>query len=247
MSQRAVAAGAPPAPAPAAVKVGTLDAITELFTVAKQKLKYPALTLALADGQEVRFSIAGGRSSCPGSVVVKAPGAFGSAAYWGRIMPDGNFQPSRQTAPTGLQELMEKFAANPVATVAEYGKLTGRCCFCSLPLEHDDSTDVGYGPICARNWKLPYGKKAKVQFGGIVVPTGTNVKVSTLTEAELRRQFVQLSIDLSPENLSCDGELPAKEVKARRAAIMQRWGELERAIGRTVTLDQAYSWTFGGE
>jgi hypothetical protein len=42
---------------------------------------------------------------------------------------------------------------------AEHGHKTGNCCFCSRPLNDARSTEVGYGPVCADKWELPWGTK----------------------------------------------------------------------------------------
>ena len=53
-------------------------------------------------------------------------------------------------------------------------------------------------------------------------------------------KFQDLACELSPENLCCDGELPASQVKKRRASIMKQWGQLERELGRTVTESEVW-------
>ena len=53
--------------------------------------------------------------------------------------------------------LMKEFAVNPTDTVAKYGKLSNRCCFCSKNLTDPKSVDAGYGKICAGNYGLPWG------------------------------------------------------------------------------------------
>lgn len=40
---------------------------------------------------------------------------------------------------------------------ARWGKLYGRCVFCSLPLTDERSIAVGYGPVCAEHHGLPWG------------------------------------------------------------------------------------------
>jgi len=34
---------------------------------------------------------------------------------------------------------------------------TGNCCFCRRELTDKRSTEVGYGPICADHFSLPWG------------------------------------------------------------------------------------------
>lgn len=50
-----------------------------------------------------------------------------------------------------------KFASDPVTHSAIYGQRVGRCCFCAKELTTAKSRSVGYGPICANRWNLPWG------------------------------------------------------------------------------------------
>jgi len=40
---------------------------------------------------------------------------------------------------------------------AEFGHMFERCCFCSTPIDTPESTEVGYGPVCASKHGLPWG------------------------------------------------------------------------------------------
>lgn len=59
---------------------------------------------------------------------------------------------------------------------------------------------------------------------------------------ELKERFCDLAGQLSPENLSCDGELPAKQVAARRKRLMTEWAGLEKQVGRRVSESETYDW-----
>jgi hypothetical protein len=59
---------------------------------------------------------------------------------------------------------------------------------------------------------------------------------------ELKAQFVSLAARLSPENLSCDGELSRSKVAARRKAIIKEWTALEKQAGRRVSEDETWGW-----
>ena len=48
---------------------------------------------------------------------------------------------------------------------------------------------------------------------------------------------------LSPENLTCDGELPLHEVKRRRNSLNSRLGHLFKALGRFVSESTAHEWS----
>lgn len=60
---------------------------------------------------------------------------------------------------------------------------------------------------------------------------------------ELKNKFINLACALSPENLSCDGELPATQVRKRYTQLKREWGKLERELGRTVTENEVWSWS----
>jgi hypothetical protein len=52
---------------------------------------------------------------------------------------------------------------------------------------------------------------------------------------ELKKDFEDLACRLSPENLSCDGELPPWQVKIKLREIQAEWKTLEKKAGRAVS------------
>jgi hypothetical protein len=77
--------------------------------------------------------------------------------------------------------------------------------------------------------------KAKIQ-----TPRAKN-EVAPLS-AELLKQFVDLATALSPEWLTCDGELSRREVNRRYAKLQRQWRALERKAGRAVMGDEVWAW-----
>lgn len=138
--------------------LGDMKPMLALFNRAGSRLKYPKINLRLPDAGDVVLSVAKG-GKAPGSINVATPGGFGNNTWFGRINLDGSYAPSR-VAPKGIEEQLLKFAADPAGFAAAQGHMTGRCCFCSLPLTDARSTEVGYGRTCADNYGLPWGKKA---------------------------------------------------------------------------------------
>ena len=59
---------------------------------------------------------------------------------------------------------------------------------------------------------------------------------------EQKNKFSRLACSLSPENLTCDGELSNAQVRIRHRQLMKEWGALEREVGRTVTEEE--TWNF---
>jgi hypothetical protein len=62
--------------------------------------------------------------------------------------------------PVDVQIVLESLKIDPIATVRRLGRRSGFCCFCGLPLSTPESLVHGYGATCAKNGKLPHGKKS---------------------------------------------------------------------------------------
>lgn len=162
LAERASGTEAPkPAPATVAVASDTgMAAIYSLFAKAKMKLKNPAIQLHV-DGEPVniKLAVAGLNAKRPGTINVSDALPFGQGRWFGRITADGAFETAAKCPPSpAIIAKLSAFACAPAAVAAEHGKLTGHCCFCSKPLTDPKSTAVGYGPICAGNFDLPWGE-----------------------------------------------------------------------------------------
>ena len=138
-------------PAPVATGPSCL-AIVTLFSVASANgMKRPRISFPQA-----KFSLAGKMSRNPGSIHV-TQGSY-PGKYFGRIDPTGQFVPGRDFAHLD-QAFFSAFAADPIGFAQSHGKESGSCRFCNLPLTTVESVSVGYGPICAGHWGLPWGHK----------------------------------------------------------------------------------------
>lgn len=65
------------------------------------------------------------------------------------------------TDPSTMQPyllILDDFCNDMRGSVAHYGLEMGYCSFCNRPLSDERSIQVGYGPQCARNSRLPWGK-----------------------------------------------------------------------------------------
>lgn len=81
----------------------------------------------------------------------------------------------------------------------------GICCFCNLPLSQPESIKRGYGPKCAKDRGLPYGKQTKRAKKSERVETTKETreprakKTSTRTgealEAETKRRLAEIKSD----------------------------------------------------
>lgn len=148
------------APPRNAVQVNVMPLVDFL---ADANLKRPAMLLQAGD-RNIRLSIAGPGSRAPGYVVVTSPErSFSERTFFGRISPEGRFEPAlilEEGAMTAIVAALQAMAADPAGTAAKFGKVQGQCCFCSIPLTDERSLHVGYGKICARKFNLPYGTTA---------------------------------------------------------------------------------------
>ena len=151
------AAAAPVAPPRAA----GLSSIVAMMSRAGEKLKSPKVLLAAGD-QQFRLSVAGLQSRNPGTInVCSADRAFEDRDWFGRILADGTFEPSRRAEADVVAKVGQALvclAADPEAAAKAYGQRFGACCFCGIELTDKASVDAGYGPICARRYGLAHGK-----------------------------------------------------------------------------------------
>lgn len=137
----------------------TFARIVELFAKAGGRA---AIVFRTSADYEFRLSVAGERSQQPGSINVTDAnaGGFESRVWFGRITTAGVWQPSRKLPANTVAQVeaaLERFNADPAKAAAEYGHLVGSCCFCRRELTDERSVTVGYGPICASRFSLPWG------------------------------------------------------------------------------------------
>lgn len=143
-----------------AVQLPSFAGVIALLARAGAHLKYPKINLQFANGERLRLHVAGERSRHAGSVQLTDGSGFGGR-YYGRINADGaailsdRFPESKAE----LVNLLGALAERPAEVAAQYGHITGSCCFCHKELSDERSLAVGYGPICAGHYGLPWGEK----------------------------------------------------------------------------------------
>jgi hypothetical protein len=142
---------AAPSAAPAGIVVGAFAKIAEMFRKASEKLKRPKILMEIG-GIESKLSLAPSTGKNPGFIYLKVQGE-----YAGKISPDGVFSPFN--CPETVKEGIKNLADNPASVAAAYGHQTGNCCFCARELTDSRSVTVGYGPICAGYYGLPWGEE----------------------------------------------------------------------------------------
>jgi hypothetical protein len=128
-------------------------------TAISNRLKYPSVTLANAHYGPIVVKLAGDRSKHRGDCWVMDQGKYPNTTIFGRITRNGEYLRYMDGPNEQLQKLhamIEQLIVEPVKTVIENASLTGYCCFCMQKLSDARSTNHGYGPICAKNYELPW-------------------------------------------------------------------------------------------
>ena len=161
------------APKAEARTVGDLGGLLALFD--RAKCNSPALVVAVPGPKDTegkptvaftfRLNVASDRAKVPGSlnVIDGVPTPWGSderPPWYGRVLRDGTYQPSRDANGKAepITERLVALARDPAKAARESAKLTGRCIFCNTSLSAGPSTAVGYGETCASNYGLPWGE-----------------------------------------------------------------------------------------
>lgn len=137
-----------------------LAGLVKLLTRAKEHLLYPRIVIGDGTGMVLRLSIAGDKSQYTGAIQIKEDG---TKAWMGRVNTDGSLVTSRYFNESfdkpRLELLLRSIGDNPEKAAREWGHKSGQCCFCNKTLTDERSTHVGYGPVCAKNFKLEWGAK----------------------------------------------------------------------------------------
>jgi len=150
----AVATLAPKVAPEAIQELPSCKEIVSLFSHATAKgMKRPKMIFPQA-----KFSLAGIHSRNAGSIHV-AQGSY-PGKYFGYITPEGQFVPGRNFKDLDLA-FLATFAQDPKNYAISSGLELGSCRFCQIELSTPESLSVGYGPKCAQNWGLPWGKVSR--------------------------------------------------------------------------------------
>lgn len=133
-----------------------------LLSAQKRGLKNPKLRVLAPDGStELRLSTTSPRSAVPGSIAVVL-----GADFVGCVRPNGDTT-GRFAMDSVLQNHLLEVAKNPVQAAQKYAALMGLCSFCGKQLTDEGSTEVGYGPVCAKHWGLPHQPKGTPHLGKV--------------------------------------------------------------------------------
>jgi hypothetical protein len=158
-------------PEPVKISLGNFKSIYEMFKKAKNHLKYPKVKLLTKSGNPVFLYMSGNSSHVPGVINVSNGKKYGHPdnKWYGRVFEDGEYQKSGSVHDPEVDELLQSLANSPVEVAHFYGKQTSQCCFCSKELTDSKSVAVGYGPICAYHFGLPWGDLSHSEVKAILL------------------------------------------------------------------------------
>lgn len=132
-----------------------LDPIRLMLEAAKASgLQWPKIKLVTTSGKKIALGISGPTAKNPGAVWVNDGVKYPNSKMYGFIRTTG----VDTIHDDEVRDMLMALAYAPASTVAEHGLKTGNCSFCSKELTTNESLAVGYGPVCAGHYGLPWGK-----------------------------------------------------------------------------------------
>jgi hypothetical protein len=111
--------------------------------------KFPKIKLRV-DGQPIVLAL-----NRAGKVNVTDGGPFRGEQWFGAIQLDARWRDGAQ--PEKVLPILALLEKDPASVATQHGVATGNCCFCTRDLSTKESRSVGYGPICAGKFGLPWG------------------------------------------------------------------------------------------
>jgi len=68
--------------------------------------------------------------------------------------------------------------------------------------------------------------------------------MAKLGKEKVMERLLGLAGELSPENLTCDGELTDRAVNSKYRAIMVKWRKYEVMLGKAISESEVWDWYF---
>lgn len=110
-----------------------------------------------------------------------------------------------------------------------------------LKVRQDESRGTMRTYAVGTIWTVPPSLCSKVGASAVVAaPAAPVAPKAKRPDAEIMKDILGVYCSLSPENLSCDGELSRSRVIQRAASLRAQLRALFTEIGRTVTESEAY-------
>jgi hypothetical protein len=120
-------------------------------------MRSPGKVRFLARGITLQFKYASAAySSQPDTFAVTHCRTHEIEIYLGRLGTQAEWLPNTSGKAVGYVAAIAEIARTPDLCATAYGHATGQCSFCARPLSDDRSVAVGYGPICADKYGLPW-------------------------------------------------------------------------------------------
>ena len=143
---------------------GDFKAILVMFQIAAANdrgtaLKRPKVRLMTEEGRFVQLNFKPQEGSDV-DVYVDGWAGHGYRKFAGKIQ-ENQIVPYRDDRMTDDVKLtLQEFSLDPMKTAKAMAGRLGCCMYCGQRLTDDRSKEAGYGPVCAKNWGLPWGTKA---------------------------------------------------------------------------------------
>ena len=156
-ANRAAAAAPTEQPRGTQVDAEGFEILRSLLQTAADRGMRPRVTVPL-NGATYRIAPPAARSTYAGRPVLFVRR---DSEYMGRIEA-GRFMLSHMgnvPEATIVRDLGMLLSA-PVGMMQAIGQRTGVCCFCARELTDERSIQVGYGPVCAEHYGLPWGEQS---------------------------------------------------------------------------------------
>ena len=140
---------------------GSLAPMLVMFQFAAKHIKKPKIGVRVSTGELLRIKQAHGERWKGWFAITEYHGTIGNG-WVAMLSPEGDWVPNRRHADQSFvqraKQTVEQFLVDPVQAATAYGNQIGHCCFCSKELTDERSKAVGYGPVCASHFHLPWGE-----------------------------------------------------------------------------------------
>jgi hypothetical protein len=131
------------------------------------KLRWPKVRLQTIEGRDIKLCLSKFKSD-------DCVRIYHCSESHGRIDADGEWLWRNHSA-SDVETAVLEFGKNPESVARVYGRMTSSCCFCGRSLSDRRSTQIGYGPICADHYNLPWGEApAPVEEAKVDQPASEN-------------------------------------------------------------------------
>lgn len=177
-------------------------------------LQYPKIKIEETDfTAKLTVYRSGQNSREPGSLQIVDGERDGQ--WYGVIKRDGSI--FWRDAPNKVKATVLALIENPAGFARVYGQRSGNCCFCARELTDPRSLAMGYGPVCAGHYNLPWGEvEAEPDFEPFDNPEG--LETATIKAENIGHTNAAIALWEEIESLK---NRPAKRTSARDIAYFR--------------------------